>query len=186
MTDLSATIVPKSDQLNADDLIVGPRTIEITRVSVASADQPVSIYFKGDDGKPYKPCKSMRRVLVMLWGADSTAYTGRTMTLYRDNEVRFGSDEVGGIRISHMSHIDRDMTVSLTATRGKKKPHTVRRLESSKPQGMGPDALRQAVEAIGNAAPEALEGIKVALREKPWNGDEKRAIKAAIEARESK
>jgi flagellar FliL protein len=30
--DIGATIAPKSDQLNADDLIVGPRTILVTAV----------------------------------------------------------------------------------------------------------------------------------------------------------
>lgn len=65
MTDLSQTIAPKSDQLNADDLIGGPRTIKVTRVSaMKEPDQPIAIYFEGDNGKPYKPGKSMRRVLV--------------------------------------------------------------------------------------------------------------------------
>ena len=73
MTDLAKTIEPKSDQLNADDLIAGPRTIVITavRANAGSAEQPVSISFEGDDGKPYKPCKSMRRVMVHVWGPDA-------------------------------------------------------------------------------------------------------------------
>ena len=63
MTDLSKTIDPKSDQLNSDDLIAGPITIRITKVSanLSSPEQPISIFFEGDNGKPYKPCKSMRR-----------------------------------------------------------------------------------------------------------------------------
>jgi len=36
--------------------------------------------------------------------------------------------EVGGIRISHMSHIDKPVTIALTATRGNKKPTTVQPL----------------------------------------------------------
>lgn len=36
--------------------------------------------------------------------------------------------EVGGIRISHMSHIDKPVTIALTATRGNKKPVTVQPL----------------------------------------------------------
>lgn len=133
MADLSTTIAPKSDQLNADDLIVGPRTVTITRVSACpdSAEQPIAVNFDGDGGKPYKPCKSMRRVLVHVWGRDGDSYVGRAMTLYRDPEVQFGGLKVGGIRISHMSHIDRPMVMALTETRAKRKPYTVQPLASA-------------------------------------------------------
>lgn len=70
MIDLTATIKPKSDQLNADDLIAGPKTITVTGVKLVAEDQPVAISFHGDDGKPYKPCKSMRRE-VASWVAAS-------------------------------------------------------------------------------------------------------------------
>lgn len=133
MIDLRGTIKPKSDQLNADDLIGGPLTIRITAVSVAEGEQPVSISFEGDGGKPFKPGKSMRRVLVNLWGPDGAAYVGRSLTLYRDEEVVFGGVAVGGIRISHMSHLQRETTMALTATKAKRKPFTVRPLVSEKP-----------------------------------------------------
>ncbi len=129
MTDLAQTIAPKSDQLNADDLIAGPRTIVVTRVAAPGGDQPISIYFEGDNDKPYKPGKSMRRVLVQLWGSDGSAYVGRAMTLYRDPNIRFGGDIVGGIRISHMSDIDGTKTLPLTVTRGQRKPYTVKPLK---------------------------------------------------------
>jgi hypothetical protein len=133
MIDLRGTIKPKSDQLNADDLIGGPLTIRITAVSVAEGEQPVSISFEGDGGKPFKPGKSMRRVLVNLWGPDGAAYVGRSLTLYRDEEVVFGGVAVGGIRISHMSHLQRETTMALTATKAKRKPFTVRPLVAEKP-----------------------------------------------------
>lgn len=122
---LSHTIIPKSDQLNSDDLISGPRTIRITDVRSGSAEQPVSIHYEGDNGRPYKPGKSMRRVLVAIWGDESKAYVGRSLTLYRDPSVKFGGDETGGIRISHASHITGRHTMALTVTRGKRKPYTV-------------------------------------------------------------
>ena len=131
MNDLSQTIAPKSDQLNADDLIAGPRTIRITKVSVdVGGEQPVALNFDGDNGKPFRPCKSMRRVLVALWGADGGKYAGRSMTLYRDENVQFGGLAVGGIRISHMSDIDAEKTLVLTATKKSRKPFTVRRLDA--------------------------------------------------------
>lgn len=128
MIDLRGTIKPKSDQLNADDLIGGPITIRITGVTVGEGEQPVAISYEGDGGKPYKPGKSMRRVLVNLWGPDGAVYMGRSLTLYRDEEVVFGGVAVGGIRISHMSHLQRETTMALTATKAKRKPFTVRPL----------------------------------------------------------
>ena len=129
MSDMLQTIVPKSDQLNADDLIGKDLTIKITRVEIKSGEQPISIYFDGDEGKPYKCCKSMARVMVSAWGADSKKYVGRMMTLYRDPKVKWAGMEVGGIRISHMSDIGEDMTMALTVTRSNKKPFTVRPLD---------------------------------------------------------
>lgn len=130
MTDMSMTIAPKSDQLNSDDLIGGPRTIKITRVSAneGTPEQPINMFFEGDNGKPYRPCKSMRRVLVEAWGKDGGAYVGRSMTLYRDPEVQFGGLKVGGTRISHMSNIDAPRTMALTASRAARKPYTVKPL----------------------------------------------------------
>lgn len=126
MTDMTETITPKSDQLNADDLIAGPRTITIRDVKIApGTEQPVAVYFNGDDGKPYLPCKSMRRVMVAMWGADASVYAGRAMTLYRDPRVKWGGMEVGGIRISHMSHIDKQTVIVLTETQKARKPFTV-------------------------------------------------------------
>ena len=144
MIDLRGTIKPKSDQLNADDLIGGPVTIRITGVSVGDGEQPVSISFEGDGGKPFKPGKSMRRVLVNLWGPDGATYVGRSLTLYRDEQVVFGGVEVGGIRISHMSHLQRETTMALTATKAKRKPFTVRPLVVEKPT----DKAAIAVEAL--------------------------------------
>lgn len=129
MIDISQTVAPKSDQLNADDLIGGPRTIKVTRVSaMKEPDQPIAIYFEGDNGKPYKPGKSMRRVLLRIWGSDGAAYAGRRMTLYRDDAVQFGGAAVGGIRISHMSGISSAVTMALTVTRASRKPFTVKPL----------------------------------------------------------
>jgi hypothetical protein len=129
MTGMLDTITPKSDQLNADDLVGGRTlTIRVTKVDIGMAEQPVSVHFEGDNGKPYKPGKSMRRIMVHIWGEDANLYAGRQMTLYRDDGVKFGADPVGGIRISHMSHLDRVTTVALTETKAKRKPFTVRPL----------------------------------------------------------
>ncbi len=126
MTSMLDTIIPKSDQLNADDLIGGQtKTIKITNVTLVAGDQPVALSYEGDNGKPFKPGKSMRRVLVTIWGGDGKEYIGRSMTLYRDEKVKFGGVDVGGIRISHMSHIKEPITMALTAAKAVRKPFTV-------------------------------------------------------------
>lgn len=129
--DMKSVIIPKSDQLNSDDLITGPITVKVTDVSIRGGqEQPISVHYEGDNGKPYKPCKSMCRVMVSAWGPDSKKYVGRTMTLYRDPSVKWAGMDVGGIRISHMSDIDETLTIALTMTRSNRKPFTVRPLAS--------------------------------------------------------
>jgi len=124
--DLSKTIIPKSDQLNADDLVGGSKTITIRKVSQGADDtQPVNIYYFGDDNKPYKPCKSMRRLLVQLWGVDGAQFVGRSLTLYRDDSVMFAGVEVGGIRISHVTDIQQATKVLITTAKSKRRPVTV-------------------------------------------------------------
>lgn len=181
MTDLSVTIDPKSDQLNSDDLIAGPRTITVTRVTGTSdREQPIAVYFQGDNGKPYKPGKSMRRVLVQLWGKNGDAYVGRSMTLFRDQHVKFGGIEVGGIRISHMSHIEADAQLALTVTRGKRDPYTVRRLVVKEREKV---TLEQAIKRIRDASDVgALRQTAAALRDEQWTEAERAAIAQAIEA----
>lgn len=132
MNDMRSTVIPRSDQLNADDLLTGPITIKIAAVSIkAGQEQPVSISYENDSGKPYKACKSMCRVMVALWGADASKYVGRSMTLYCDPKVRWGGMEVGGIRISHMSDIAESTTMALTVSRANKKPFTVKPLKAA-------------------------------------------------------
>lgn len=134
MNDMRPTIEPKSDQLNGDSLLAGPINITITRVDIrAGTEQPISIFYSGDDGKPWKPCKSMARVLVSAWGPDASKYVGRSLTLYRDPTVTWGAVQVGGLRISHLSDIDTAMTMALTITKGSKKPFTVKPLTVEKP-----------------------------------------------------
>lgn len=132
---MSQTITPKSDQLNAEDLLSGPRTVTITEVRHGSAEQPVDIFLAEFD-RPFRPSKTVRRILVTAWGANAAAYVGRRMTIYRDPAVKFGGMDVGGIRISHLSHIDKRMMVALTVTRGKRAPYVVEPLAAPESEPM--------------------------------------------------
>lgn len=126
--EITDTIDPKVDQLTADHLMGRTLTIRVTDVHLAAGEQPCEIHYEGENGLPYRPGKSMRRVLVHVWGPDARAYVGRSMTLYREDDVQFGGLKVGGIRISHMSHISAPMTMALTAKKGSKKAFKVQPL----------------------------------------------------------
>ena len=151
MNDMRAVIIPRSDQINADSLLAGPLTITITAVSIKpGTEQPVTISYDGDAGKPYRPCKSMARVMVQCWGPDANAYVGRSMTLYCDPTVTWGGMAVGGIRISHMSDIQGAQKMALTATKGSKKVFVV------KPLAIQPPAKSKIAEWIEHTLAPAL------------------------------
>jgi hypothetical protein len=155
--DLSDSIIPRSDQINAEDILTGPRTITIADVKRGTDEQPVDIVTEEfGPGRPYKPSKTMRRVIVSAWGPDASQYIGRRLTIYRDPEITFGRDKVGGIRISNMSHIDKRMTIALTVTRGKRAQFTVEPLREetppAKPAAIDADAVAEFERDIANAA----------------------------------
>ena len=120
------SIEPDSTQLNADDLIAGPMTVRVENVKRGPADQPVEIAIAGH--RPYRPGKSMRRVLIAAWGDQGKDWIGKSMTLYCDPSVKFGGVAVGGIRISHLSDIDSEMQLMLTTTRARRSQYTVKPL----------------------------------------------------------
>ena len=124
---IGETIAPTSDQLDAVDLLGGPRTFTIESVSAGSSEQPVNVHLDGFP-RPWRPGKSMRRVLVAAWGPDASLYTGRRVTLFCDPAVTFGKEKVGGTRISHLSHLAGPLTVPLLVTRGKTAMFTVQPL----------------------------------------------------------
>lgn len=123
--DLTETTQPRSDQQNYDDVASQPRTVTVAEVKRGSAEQPVEIHLVEFPGRPYKPSKSMRRVLIAAWGPEASEYAGRRMTLVGDPTVKFGGSVVGGIKIAALSHIDKPVSVNLTVTRGKRAPHKV-------------------------------------------------------------
>jgi len=125
--DISETLAPNSDQLDAVDLLGGPRTFTIDSVSKGDAEQPVQIHLR-EFPRPWRPGKSMRRVLAACWGTDASAWVGRRVTLYCDPEVTFGKDKVGGTRISHLSHIDKPKSIPLLVSRGKSQTFRVQPL----------------------------------------------------------
>jgi hypothetical protein len=160
--DLTESIQPRSDQVNADDLIGGPQTFTIREVRQGAAEQPFD-FMLVETERAYRPSKTMRRLIVAAWGSDAGAYTGRRLTLYREPSIRFGKDVVGGIRISHMSHIAKRIEEKFQTTRGKRETFAVDPL---------PDA----------PAPVSLDGLDIDALKTLWRQSDK-VTQARIEAR---
>jgi hypothetical protein len=170
--DLSQTIVARSDQLNADDLLSGPRTFTITDVRRGDPEQPVSIVLaEFPPNRPFKPSKTVLRILVHAWGKETDDWpeTPR-MTLYRDAKVKWAGQEIGGIRVSHLSDIENHpdfkgrLKVALAESKGKKSLHTIEALPADAPASptVSPETLAELTatfERKGIPADKWLDGV---------------------------
>lgn len=132
MSEMLETITPKADQLNFDDFIGRENLlIKITKVTISKSDQPVSIFFENDNGKPYKPSKGMRRIIIECWGDKKENYIGRSLKLFGNPKVKWAGKEAGGIQIAELSNLDATKTINLTVAKGKREPFTVNPLKVS-------------------------------------------------------
>jgi hypothetical protein len=129
MSDITFAIEAKSDQLNAVDIIAADRVIRIRKVEVKAGDQPVSVFFDGDNNKPWKPSKGMLRAMSVAWGTDSSNWIGKFARLYHDESVIYAGKQVGGIRVSELSDIpEKGIHLSETISRNKRRPIHIKRL----------------------------------------------------------
>lgn len=193
-TDIAAAIVPKSDQLNADDLIAGPIVVRLGRTHFTrGGEQPVSVEIEDVAGvprKPWRPCKTMLRLLTEAWGtSDADQWMGRYVRLVRDPSVKYGGAEVGGIRVSGLSDIARDFTAQLTVTRGKRAPYRVEKLTLNAPQrSPAQDAPQDwrgpAVAALGKHGIAMTDAVaKCGGRGvNDWTDEDRATLRAMVEA----
>ena len=166
--DITDSLAANSAQQNYDEYLAGPKTVTVAEVTQGTAEQPVNVELVEFPGKPFKPAKSVRRVLAAAWGTDASKWTGRRLTIYGDPSVRYGGKEVGGLRVSHVSHIDKPITVALTVTRGKRAPFTVQPLPDAPPVPPIPDDVQTLAQyqdyyrhrAQNGASPEELAMIQ--------------------------
>lgn len=131
--DVSNAIQAKSDQLNSIDLAGGPVTVRIVEVREGNSDQPVNIITDVfGPSRPFKPSKTVLRVLVAGWNTTDTAsWVGQSLTLYRDPAVRWAGEAIGGIRVSAMTNIAKPLVVSLPTSKGKFAKTTIAPLEAA-------------------------------------------------------
>ncbi|WP_104087078.1 hypothetical protein [Arthrobacter sp. GMC3] len=180
--DISETLAPKSDQQNFDDYLTGSRTVTITAVHVVQGEQPVVVELAEYPGRPFKPNKSMRRVLAKAWGPDSDVWVGRGLTLFGNPSVSYGGKAVGGIEIAAMSHIEKPLSLPLTVRRGQKSAFTVQPLaapvqrnwlaEADKLTGNVDELRALYADAQRNGADQQLLGYIQAAATTPTEGAE--------------
>lgn len=135
---MKITAPPRSDQLNGDDFSGGrTATVTIAGVKEGSTDlAPYDINLVEVDRRVWRPPLTVLRLLMAAWGDEATDWVGRKVTLYRDDNVRVGKEVMGGIRVSHASHLptgDKPFTTKITSTRGRKSPVTVQPIPADAP-----------------------------------------------------
>ena len=165
---IGKTVQPKSDQLNAEDFLAGPQTFTVIDVRENnSAEQPVTDFFAGGF-RPWKPCKTVRRQLIMGWTEDAHTWIGRSLRLYRDPSVLWAGKADGGIRIQAMSHIPKPIDDVLSISKGKRGPFHI---EVLPPSAIPPTNDVEIARAVARAAvargwtkdqiTAAMKGIKI-------------------------
>jgi hypothetical protein len=118
----------------------------------------------------------MRRVIVNAWGAEASNYAGRRLTLYREPTIKFGGAVVGGIRISHMSHIDKPVELLAQTTRGKREKFTVEPLPDAAPEPAPDPATAERIATLREEFRTANEDRKASIL------DEVRALQGGDDA----
>jgi len=131
--DMTASAEARSDQINAADLISGPRTYTIEKVTEGKATHPFDFHLVESPGKVYRPNTGMRRVIIAGWGPKTEVYHGRRLTLLNEPTVIYAGAEIGGLRVSHMSHLDKPLKTSLAINQKKKVPYIVEPLTEAAP-----------------------------------------------------
>lgn len=171
MLDITETLAPRSDQLNSDDFVGRTAVVTVAGVEKIAGDQPLAVHLVEYPGRAFKPGKTVRRILAAAWGTDAAQWAGRRMELFTDQTVTFGKAQVGGIRISRMSHLDKPLSLALTATRGKKQTHRIEPLPDATPSHeVQPDWQALIVEA----------GDDVAALRAMWSDAKERGASEAI------
>lgn len=189
--DISKALVAKSDQLNASDLTGAPIVATIQGVRKGDAAKPVIVDLAGMDGRPWKPSKGMLRVVAHAWGTESDVWVGRSVKLVNNPEVIYAGENVGGVEVVAMSHLDKPFTIPVRISQKKVKQHTVEVLAEpvTEPwqaqwqairnalteagyEGEGPALLATAGQVIGaqwnhpnQISPEDAQKILAAVRE---------------------
>lgn len=164
--DVTKMCAAKSDQINAIDLISGPRIAKITDVKIfTETDQPIHVVLDGDSKRPWKCSKTSVRALAALYSSDASKWIGKHIEIYCDETVLWGGQQVGGVRQSRAEGITAPKRLTLTKSRQKKETVVINPLSAddikahyaeleckpdATPQEINRDALRTEMESVAD------------------------------------
>ena len=118
-------IKKNTDQLNYEDFLGGvTRVVTIAKVEKGRKEAQYDISIEEDD-RYWRPPATILKLLKLAYGEEGADWVGKKAMLYGDPDVKMKGVKVGGIRVSHLSHIDGPLTASLTVTRGQTAIFTV-------------------------------------------------------------
>ena len=171
---MKITAEPRSDQWNADDFLGSPQTFTIAGVKAGSAEQKYDLILEGEN-RFYRPPLTVLRLFIAAWGDESENWIGQRITLYRDDSVRFGSDAVGGIRVSHMTGLpgNKPFAVKVTSSRGKRSLIKVQPLVEQSPTITAPPVTAERIS----------KSVDVKELRDMWESTNDPELRAQIEAR---
>ena len=185
------TIEAKSDQMNAVDF-VKPIVFQIDKVDYfpKQQQQNVHLHFKGYQGRPYKPCKSMLRGLCKVWTMDEQSWVGKKIELFCNPSVKWAGENAGGIRISAVSGISEPFELVVQLNRKQREiqtwavisddkevkaefvaTHFIQDIEESKSDQQIDTILKKVKKSFGADAQLQLKDAVIAARAKFSNTD---------------
>lgn len=113
----------KTDRFNYEHFISGPKTLKVSRLGkkVDQGKPRLLVFFEGHEDTPYWVPLGMAKCIASPdgWGESPFAdWVGRSMTLFGEPTVQYGGKELGGVRVSHLSHIEKPYTTKISIRRG--------------------------------------------------------------------
>lgn len=125
---MKVDIKKNTDQLNYEDFLGGvTRIVTIAKVEKGRKEAQYDIAIEGDD-RYWRPPATVLKLLRLAYGDEGADWVGKSARLYGDPEVKMKGVKVGGIRVSHLSHIEKPLSASLTVTRGQTGVFTIQPL----------------------------------------------------------
>jgi hypothetical protein len=124
----------KSDRLNFEDFIMGSQDFTIAKLGrkVDQGNVRLLMIFEGREATPYWVPKGMVKCLSNPegWGeSEFSEWIGRKVRLFGEPTVVYAGKELGGIRISHISHITAPYSTKITERRGVRIDYVISPLE---------------------------------------------------------
>lgn len=129
----------KGEYISAAELGTRQPTFTIAKISVTKTEdekkkrevEKAVMWFKEID-RALMYSKSVGHCMAAMFGKDDDAWIGKRITLYAEENVYFGSEQVGGIRIVGSPDIQKPITVRIKFP--KKKPFEVKLVPTAPPK----------------------------------------------------